>query len=221
MQPTPQPTTGQRPSTALIECHYLPSIAYFASLLKFSEIRIEKHEHFTKQTYRNRCHILTAQGKENLIIPVTSKHGKVFITDVRIDYGQKWLNNHWRTIQSAYGKAPFFEHYRDDLESILFKKPVFLYDLNCELLSMCRKWLLWDVTIRESAHYEKTPPLEVLDLRSAINLKKGENEQYFYRPASYQQVFGNAFAANLSIIDLIFCEGPGAGAVVHASANLK
>lgn len=207
--------------TALIETHYLPSIGYFAALQNIQEIILEKHEHYIKQSYRNRCHILSAQGKEKLIVPLTSGHGKLFISDVRIDYGQKWLNNHWRTIQSAYGKAPFFEYYSEDLEKVLFKKVVFLYDLNYDLLSMCLKWLKRDVTIKESLAYERAPVLPVLDLRSAITLKNEENLQYFYRPVSYYQVFGNAFVANASIIDLIFCEGPEAAGIVKASAIAK
>lgn len=207
--------------TGLIETHYLPSVAYFAALWGLAEIRLEKHEYFVKQSYRNRCHILSAQGKKNLIVPLTSKHGKVYITAVRIDYGQKWLNNHFRTLQSAYGKAPFFEHYCQDLERALFRKTTFLYDLNCELLSMCLKWLQWDVTITETTIYEKMPGSEVLDLRSAINVKKSDSLQEFYRPARYWQVFGNTFADNLSLIDLIFCEGPEAAQVVRESAIAK
>ena len=123
--------------TALIETHYLPSIAYFSALQNVDEVILEKHERYVKQSYRNRTYIVSTQGKEKLIVPLTSKHGKVLITDVRIDYGQKWLNQHWRAIQSAYGRAPFFEYYKEDLETVLFKKTMFLYDLNFELLSMC------------------------------------------------------------------------------------
>jgi hypothetical protein len=93
---------------ALIDLHYLPSVAYFAALHGTEKIILEKKEHFEKQSFRNRCHILTAQGVERLVIPLTSKSGKVLITDVRIDYTQKWLNNHWRTLESAYRSSPFF-----------------------------------------------------------------------------------------------------------------
>jgi hypothetical protein len=202
---------------ALIETHYLPSIAYFAAVHSANSITLEKHENYTKQTYRNRCHIVSSQGKEKLIVPLTSKHGKVLITDVRIDYDQKWLNNHWRGIRSAYGKAPFFEYYQDDLEKVLFRKPQFLYDLNLDLLSMCLKWLKFGMTIKESESYVKTPSLDVLDLRSALNPKNEENLQHFFQPATYHQVFGNTFVKNASIIDLIFCEGPEAARIVQMS----
>jgi len=204
--------------TALIETHYLPSIAYFSALHNVNEVLLEKHERYVKQSYRNRTYIVSTQGKEKLIVPLTSKHGKVLITDVRIDYGQKWLNQHWRAIQSAYGKAPFFEHYKEDLETVLFKKTMFLYDLNFELLSMCLKWLKRDVTLKESVAYEVSPSPPILDLRGSISFKNEENLVNFYRPYRYYQVFGNTFVVNASILDLIFSEGPGAARIVAASA---
>jgi hypothetical protein len=131
------------------------------------------------------------------------------------------VNNHWRTIQSAYGKAPFFEHYGEDLHTLLYKKVRFLYDLNYMLLSMCLDWLKWNMPIMETESYSKVTPSNILDLRSVINPKKLEQCDEFYYPVSYNQVFGNTFVKNLSLIDLVFCEGPGAGKIVQASAIPK
>ena len=214
-------TSKDEPLIPLIETHYLPSIAYFCVLQNVNKLILEKHERYIKQTYRNRTYIVSAQGKEKLIVPLTFKHGKVFITDVRIDYGQKWLNQHWRAIQSGYGKSAFFEYYSEDLEKALFRKTVFLYDLNIELLSLCLRWLKWDVEIMESMTYEKTPVKPILDLRSSINFKNEENLGNFYRPFNYHQVFGNTFVANASIVDLVFSEGPGAAQIVESSAVAK
>ena len=208
-------------SSILIEAQYLPPIAYFAAIQPASVITIEKHEHFQKQTYRNRCYILSSQGKEMLILPLTSKHGNVCITDIKIDYSQKWLNHHWRSIQSAYGRAPFFEYYASDLEKVLFAKHTFLYDLNYQLLSMCLKWLKLNVAVKESLAYEKSIDSSITDLRSLINPKKSDLEEKFYNPSSYTQVFGSTFVKNLSLIDLIFCEGPAARLIVEASAVAK
>jgi len=209
------------PLIALIEAHYLPSDAYFAAIHQSECILLERHEHFTKQTYRNRCRINSANGEHQLIVPVTSKHGKAIITDVRLDFGQKWLNNHWRTVQSAYGNAPFFEYYSPDLHDALFRKVEFLYELNYRLLSMCLKWLRWDMPIKETEHYSDTTSTPVFDLRSAINPKKSDQCHKFYYPVMYNQVFGNTFVENLSLIDLVFCEGPGAAKIVQASAVPK
>jgi hypothetical protein len=202
----------------LIETHYIPCIAYFSLLLKFENVILECHENFIKQSYRNRCYINTSHGTEVLTVPLTSKHGKVAITEVRIDYNQKWLNNHWRTIQSAYGKAPFFEFYADELHDVLFYKYDFLYELNRTMLSLCLKWLKQPLEIEESMSYEVEPLAGITDHRNAINAKNNEGSNKYYKPVTYNQVFGNKFVNNLSLIDLIFCAGPQAKQIVQASA---
>lgn len=178
---------------------------------------IEKHEHYVKQSLRNRCYINTEHGKDVLSIPLTGKHGKVPVTEVRIDYSQKWVNNHWRTIVSAYAKAPFFEYYAEDLEKVLFNRNTYLYDLNFQLLTLCLKWLRYEVTVLETLSYEKEPLAPIKDFRSFLNAKNKDNVDYVYKAVPYYQVFGNAFAENLSIIDVIFCCGPEAGSIIRAS----
>jgi len=202
----------------LIETHYLPSVEYFVALHAYKNIILERHEHFIKQTWRNRCQILTSQGQQSLIVPLTSKHGKVSIAEVHIDYSQKWLINHWRAIESAYRNAPFFEYYADDLQKLLFKKHLYLYDLNYEFLTICLKWLKLDTQIQESMAYEKTPGEGIIDLRNAIHPKKAELGNLDLKPVPYPQVFGNKFAERISIIDLVFCEGPNARSIVAESA---
>jgi hypothetical protein len=209
----------------LIELHYLPSIAYFSVLLKHEGILLEAHEHFVKQSFRNRCTILTANGVQNLVVPLTGKHtlpnGKVYIKDVRIDYSQKWLNTHWRAITSAYRNAPYFEYYADDLHDILFRQPPFLYDLNLELLTICLKWLRSDIPVLETSGYEKTAEQGVTDFRNALMAKKPESLDKYYTAVPYTQVFGKAFVKHLSFVDLIFCQGPEARKIVEAGAAGK
>lgn len=204
--------------TALLELHYLPPVAWFSALAGCDRLLVEKYEHYEKQSFRNRCYIKGPHRVEVLVIPVTGKHGKATIGEVRIDYNQKWLNNHWRTLQTGYGKAPFFEYYAPELHDILFKKPVFLYELNLQVVTMCLKWLKMDIGVIETATYEKQPPDGVFDFRGLINPKKEDGCNRFYKSIEYQQVFGSKFVPNLSIIDLIFNQGPGSSSVVKASA---
>lgn len=130
------------------------------------------------------------------------------ITDIKIDYTQKWLNNHWRAIHSAYAKSPFFEFYGDSLHAVLFKHHSFLYDLNHELLTMCLKWLKLPVHLQESLAYEKSVDSCIKDLRNVISVKNKALSDSTSPTKPYTQVFGNAFVSNASLIDLVFCTGP-------------
>ncbi|HRI78412.1 MAG TPA: WbqC family protein [Cyclobacteriaceae bacterium] len=203
--------------TVLIESHFLPSLEFFCAILPCEKIILEKHEHFIKQSYRNRCFVLAANGVERLTVPVTEKHGKVLITRAKIDYGFRWQVNFWRTLESAYHNAPFFEHYCDDLKKEIFCHHTYLYDLNFRLLSLCLGWLKWEKSIAETVRYEKEILQPVQDMRGRISAKKDFLQREVYQPHTYQQVFGKAFVPNLSIIDLVFCEGPHAAAVLIAS----
>src|SRR5258708_1724881 len=205
----------------LIEPHYLPSLEYFCALLPLDKIILEQHEHYVKQSDRNRCHLNTARGTGMLVVPLTQKHGKVRFKDIRIDYSLKWQNNHWRTIQAAYAKAPFFEHYRDELNAILFQPERFLADLDRHLLSFCLRNLGVKKLVSETVAYEKEVNPEIFDLRSRISSKIPCSERSYYRPHPYHQVFGNGFASNLTIIDLLFCEGPGALTILRDSGKVN
>ncbi|MEJ1236706.1 WbqC family protein [Chryseolinea sp. T2] len=201
----------------LVETQYLPSVAFFSAVSGAKTLAIERHEHYVKQSYRNRCQIVDASGQRSLTVPVVHGSGKTMIAEMRIDYSQKWVNNHWRSMQSAYGKAPYFEYYADDLQRILYSKPAFLYDLNMQLLSMCLKALRLGTTIEETASYSKVAENGVLDLRNAIDVKNPSSVNGIFTPVPYAQVFGSSFVENGSIIDLIFCVGPGAARIVKNS----
>lgn len=208
-------------NAALIELHYLPSLEYFCALRAFDRVIIEKHEHFVKQSYRNRCHVLTAQGTFSLTVPLRDKRNDLPMYAVKIDYTQKWQNNHWRTIESAYRNAPFFEFYAEELQHIIYKGHETLYSLNSELLSFCLRSSHMNVSLSESVAYEKIPANGILDLRGYINAKKPYSERNLYHPIPYYQVFGNAFASNLSILDLLFCMGPQTLNIINNSGLKK
>jgi hypothetical protein len=194
--------------SALIELHYLPSLEYFCALRNFDEVIFEKHEHFVKQSYRNRCYINTSQGIEMLSVPLAEKHSKSLIKDIKIDYTKKWQNNQWRTIESAYRNAPYYEHYAEEIEKAIYKNYTFLFDLNLHLLSFCLQSLKWNLATSVSVSYEQNADKNYTDLRSAINAKKTHLERSFYQPIPYYQVFGSHFVENLSLLDSLFCEGP-------------
>ena len=187
-----------------IDLQYLPSLEYFCALLKNDIIVIEAHEYFEKQSYRNRCKILTTNKVDDLTVPVKNGNTKILIKDLRIDYHQDWTRRHWGAIHSAYGKSPFFEFYADYFKKILDKKPDFLFDFNLDLLTICLKLLRLEKTIIFTEEYEKDVEN---DFRGQIHPKKTYQENQLYQPVKYRQNFGNEFEPNLSILDLLFCQG--------------
>ena len=202
----------------LIEVHYLPSLEYFCCFLKHSHVCLEQFEHFTKQTYRNRCYIRGANRIQDLRIPVKKGKSKTLIRDLQVDTSH-WQQQHWRSMVSAYGNAPFFAHYAPAIEHILLKKNKFLFDYTLPLLTHCLKWLDIQIPVEQTDDYVTYAEKDVLDARNMISPKKMYSSRPFYSPVSYPQVFGKDFAENLSILDLIACEGPNARMVLEGSVK--
>lgn len=191
----------------LTETHYNPPVQYFWHALRADGLLIEQHEHYIKQSYRNRCYVLTAQGVQALSIPVrggSSQH-KTLTTDIEIDYSQKWYNVHWRTIQAAYGRAPYFEFYSDYIREVYERQPKFLFQLNMDLLRLYLKLLKLDKPLSFTEAYQAASAENVLDLRNGIHPKIIPDNLHV-KP--YTQVFGKQFVSELSIIDLLFTQGP-------------
>ena len=117
----------------ILSTAYSPPIEYFASFINSQTLLIESCENYQKQTYRNRCHILTANGLLPLIIPIVRSSSK-YIKDIRIDNSSQWQLKHWRAIFSAYKSSPFFDYYDIYLESLYSRDYNFLFDFNTELL---------------------------------------------------------------------------------------
>jgi hypothetical protein len=191
----------------LVQPTYFSTIAQYVAIVKSNQIIFEVEDNFQKQTYRNRCYINTANGKQLLNVPVQHKKGiKQKTKDVKIDYKDSWQKQHLKSLKTAYSASPFFEFYIDDLLSIFEKKYTYLLDLNLESHLLIMDALQLDIPLKKSENYiTKT---EYLDLRYlAIDKNKTT-----YNLERYIQVFeqNNGFISNLSILDLLFMEGPNA-----------
>ncbi len=189
----------------ILSSHYFPCIAYFAHLVKYSNIIIDTGENFLKQSYRNRCIIYTSNGPLALSIPVIKNNTPM--KDVLIDVREDWKTKHWRAIRSAYNSSPFFEFYCDELKEILFKEYSSLANLNRALLEQIYNELGITNNIITSETYITIKDSE-LDLRSTLNPKQIFKGSDTY--PRYIQIFEAkyGFQSNLSILDLLFHEGP-------------
>ncbi len=195
---------------AIFPLFYLPPIEFFSKLLQYKEnALLERAEHFPKQTYRNRACIHSPQGKLDLIVPVI-KGSKVHtkVKDVRISYDFDWQRLHWLSLQSSYRSSAYFEFYEDEFAPFYEKKFDFLFDYNEALLKVILKALKLNISYNYQDIYEKEYS-DLIDFRSSIHPKINNvvsNKPYF-------QVFDerNGFIPNLSIVDLLFSQGPQSG----------
>ena len=200
----------------LIELHYLPCLDYLSGLIRFGGVRIEAQEHYQKQSYRNRCYIQTANKVDALAVPVQKGTHHQPIRDLRVVAERTWQTQHWRSLRAAYGRAPFFEYYASDIEPVYEKSWKFLFDFNYELLTICLKLIQLQIPIHLTECYERTAATGLFDGRSKVNPGNSPQTYVFHQPVAYQQNFGQKFVPNLSIIDLLFCQGPAASDVLKA-----
>jgi hypothetical protein len=204
-------------SSILISTAYFGPIQYFSKLASFPEIYIEQHENFIKQTYRNRTVILGANGPISLIVPVEKgRQQKIRIKDLRIAYDEDWQRNHWRTIFSAYNSSPFFEYYADEIQSFFLKKYEFLFDFNLQITEKLIEILELNTEIKLTGDFENIPE-SCLNFRERISPKIHRiAEDQSFRIQPYTQVFSEkfGFVPGLSVLDLLFNEGPSAHAVL-------
>lgn len=201
----------------LLSTAYFAPVRYFSKLAAYLEIHIEQHEHFIKQTYRNRTVILGANGTIPLIVPVEKgREQKIKIKDLRIAYDEDWQRNHWRTIFSAYNSSPFFEYYADDLEPFFRKKSVFLFDFNQQITGTILEILEIPTQLILTESFEQIPD-NCANFRKKISPKAHLNaDDSNFTAQPYTQVFSEKFGfiPDLSILDLLFNEGPSANTVL-------
>ena len=197
---------GEMAVKVLVSTAYLPPAEYFSLFQKADEILIEREENYLKQSYRNRCYILSAHGIQLLTVPVYlgSLH-KTSIKDIRIDYSKRWQKVHLGAIVASYNSSPYFQYYFDDIEKIISGNFEFLIDLNMKLTELILKMLKIKAKPAWSSHFEPAVN-EAYDYRYRLTPKKISE----YKVKEYLQVFSgkNGLVQQLSVLDLIFNTGP-------------
>ena len=192
----------------IIHPTYFPSIAHFVAIAKAKEVILEMDDNFVKQTYRNRTYIYAANGKLALNIPVLhSQKNRQKYRDVKIFNKEPWQSIHWKSLLSAYRTSPFFEYYEDEITP-LFKQPFeYILQFNLACLETICNCLQIETDFTKTKVYQKNVD-KIVDLRPLVFAKKEKTQSFI----PYTQVFENkhGFISNLSVLDLLFCEGPNA-----------
>jgi len=197
-------------SSFLLHTAYFPPVQYF-SVIKDSElIRIEQYDHYGKQSYRNRCRILSANGPLTLSVPVKkATAGKQLTKDVRIDYATPWQKLHFKGIESAYRNSPYYEHYIAYFQEFFHLRETYLIELNHKILTTFLHLLSLHPEIDYTSDFEPFPT-EVTDLRDAIHPKESRRRKHPGNEVKpYHQTFAErfSFVPDLSMLDLLFNTG--------------
>ncbi len=213
----------------LLGIAWFPPVSYFALIAKDfhlsetsvepSVVYLEACENYQKQSWRNRCRILTAEGPQYLTFPVVHRGGSVTlpIREIEVDYSVPWVVRTERALAAAYASSGYFDHYKDELFSILESRIPTLFELDLALLRFCLRKTGIRADLRLTDRYllpseagsEGFPYGE--DWRERLHPKRPDTvlrDLGLEKP--YFQVFARkyGFVSDLSILDLLFNEGP-------------
>lgn len=193
---------------AMFPLFYLPNVEFFKNLKSYQQlpIFIEQHEHYPKQTYRNRTVIAGANGRLNLTVPVKKgSNNHTPFKDVKISNEDNWQRLHWLSLETSYRSSAYFEFYEDVFYPFYHKTYNYLFDYNLELLDVILKAIKTPIDYSLTSAYEHQFDLYE-DFRTSLNWKNDSG----YQHKKYYQVFEDKYGYqnNLSIVDLLFSQGP-------------
>ncbi|RFM32708.1 WbqC family protein [Chitinophaga silvisoli] len=194
--------------TLLIESQYFPNLFFYKTLINHDELLIEKYEHYQKLSFRNRCYIAGPNGSILLSVPLSrGKNQRTVMKDVKISNEENWQAQHWKTLVSAYRRSPWFEYYEEELGQLYERPFEYLMDWN----EACFEWANKTIGLSFPTTYTTEYSKQYTDanLTDARDLMVPGTENAKTDLVEYTQVFQDrvGFLPNLSILDLIFCEG--------------
>lgn len=210
----------------LLSIAYFPPVSWFAAIaegftlspdrIEPSVVYLEACETYRKQSWRNRCQYYSPLGVDTLTVPVVHENGtyQLPIREIKVDYSTPWLQRTMRSIDTAYRSSAYFDYYRDDLYEILSRKQETLWELDLDIIRffLSKTGVAADIRFTEDyCRSGEVTEVQMPDLRDVIHPKRDDTvlrDLGMEKP--YFQVFAQkyGFKSNLSIMDLLFNEGP-------------
>ncbi len=187
----------------LLPTCYFPPVSWFAYGSAYPKTIIEAYEHFPKQTWRNRCSVLSENVLQQLVVPLSGRRDKTLVKDIRIDHSSPWQKIHWKTLEACYRRSPWFEFYEDDIQPLFLIKEQFLFDLNDRIITCLSGLLGRELSLQRTNTYDEKG--NFTDVRTHFSKKMIESHCII---PPYAGGSGRVTShRNVSVLDLLFMEG--------------
>ncbi|MCR4394736.1 MAG: WbqC family protein [Dehalococcoidales bacterium] len=232
-----------RDIVTLHQPNYLPWIGFFSKVSQAECLVVMDSVQYIRRGVTHRNKIKTNYGAQYLTIPISKEFSYARIRDIRLPLDKSWQKAHWQSIIHSYGRAKYFDDYREFFESLYYSHEFeYLWEFNMHIILYLFKCFGIEVEIIFASELDLDPNLKKTDLIVAI-LKAVEAKSYLSGPSGrgyleqekfrengielkfarfthpvYQQRFG-IFEPNLSAIDLLFNEGPRSGALIRGAGS--
>lgn len=194
---------------------FFGSVDWYREVVSSGECLINGQDVYRRQTPRNRCDIVGANGVQTLTVPVTmpetAKSGRCPMREVLISDHGNWRHVHWQTLASAYGMSPFFDFYADDIRPFFEeRKWKYLFDYNLDITRTMLQLLgaenvdlrVVDKSSTSSSHFDNRS----LQSSPQDSPHSSLHSSQFVYYQTFQRRHG--FIPGMSILDLLFNEGP-------------
>jgi WbqC-like protein len=223
-------TTAHRPRRLVLTAHqpsYIPWLGLLAKIASADLFCLFDGVPMEGSGFENRQRIKTAQGAQWLTVPVR-RHIDTPIKDVMIANDQPWQRKHWRSIELAYQRAPFFNDYAEGVRAVISEPWERLVDLDAAMLAgFLHIFKIATPVVRASSYrFEGVKSSLVLDMSIHLGATEyvfGEKGRDYadvpafercgisvrfqhYKHPTYPQLHG-PFVPNMGALDLLFNVG--------------
>lgn len=219
---------------AILQSNYIPWKGYFDIINKVDEFILYDDMQYTKNDWRNRNKIVTSAGVKWITIPIETK-GKRYqkISEAQV-VDHKWAEKHWKSIQYNYAKAEFFPKYAERFCKLYqhCENEKYLSNINymflkeiCDILGIKTK-ISWssDYTLVDGKterlvalvkaaggdYYLSGPAAQNYIVEDYFKQAGIELEWMVYSDYPQYRQLSDNFEHGVSVLDLIFNEGPNA-----------
>ncbi len=192
----------------LLPLYYNPHPLLFVPFFQGYEVVFDDLEIFKRGTMRSRTRMLSSQGVKDLFVSIRKPEQNAIYSRIKLDPKGNWGRDHFRFLNSNYGKSAYFPFVQEELEKLYSDRSLSLVQLNFRLILLALRILRIRSKPELLSGLPTDPDLIACKEEKLLDLipSKGNGESRF--DYSYPQLFGKGFADDVGVLDLVLCQGP-------------